>query len=353
MSESSLRFLVIRLSSVGDIVHALPAVAALGEGIPGGEIHWVIEKRHARLLEGNPYVRRVVKLDTLGWRKELLSPGTLLQLVETGMALREVAFDAAIDFQGLIKSALLARFSRSRARLGFAEYWLREPPAGIFYTDRVAPRGRRHVIEMNLALVERLGVPPVPRGRWKFPLPRNESDERYVESLLASLDAGEFIVINPGGGWRSKCWAPENYAELIRRLETEIAGKILLTGSPDEEPLIRDILRGAGLSRASYFPSTLLQLIALARRAKLFVGGDTGPVHLAAAAGTPLVAIFSATDPLNTPERNGPFSEQDITVSNLDKNPRPSRNKNSDYLRDVSVESVLAAIRERLARPHG
>ena len=353
MSESNPRFLVIRLSSIGDIVHALPAVAALGDGFPGAEIHWAIEKRHAPLLNGNPYVRRVIKLDTLNWRKELLSPRTLEQIVGTGMALREVTFDAAIDFQGLIKSAFLARISRSRQRLGFAEYWLREPLAGIFYSDRISPRGRGHVIEMNLRLVERLGVAPVSPDRWKFPLPRDEADDRDVESRLTSLDAREFIVLSPGGGWKSKCWAPENYADLIRRLEKEIPEKILLTGSPEEEPLIHDILRGAGSPRASYFPSTILQLIALARRARLFAGGDTGPVHLAEAAGAPVVEIFRAGEPVNTPERNGPFRAQDIAVANRNGAPRRLRSKDSDYLRDVSVESVLAAIRERLMRAHG
>lgn len=353
MSESNLRFLVIRLSSIGDIVHTLPAVAALGETFPEAEIHWLAEKRHAPLLQGNPYVRRVVKLDTLGWRKQLLSPQTLEQIAATASALREVTFDAAIDFQGLLKSAILARFSRSRLRLGFAEYWLREPLAGLFYTDCVSPRGRRHVIEMNLAMVERLGVPHVAPGRWKFPLPSNEEDERYVEGLLASLGAEEFVVLNPGGGWKSKCWAPENYSALVRRLEPLVSGKILLTGSPDEEPLIREILRGAGSPRAAYFPSKILQLIALARRARLFVGGDTGPVHLAAALGTPVVAIFNGSDALNTPERNGPFSPQDIVLVHRNGDSRPVRNKNSDYLRDVSVETVVAAIHERLSRTYG
>jgi lipopolysaccharide heptosyltransferase I len=353
MSESKPRFLVIRLSSIGDIVHALPAVAALGDGFPGAEIDWVIEKRHAPLLSGNPYIHRAIKLDTLNWRNELLSPRTLEEIVGTGMALREAHFDAAIDFQGLIKSAFLARLSRSSVRLGFSEYWLREPLAGVFYSDRVSPRGRRHVIEMNLSLVERLGAAPVPRDRWKFPLPRNEAGDQDVENRLASLDAGEFIVLHPGGGWKSKCWAPENYSELIRRLEKEIPEKIILTGSPDEEPLVRTILSGAASPRTFYFPSTILHLIALARRARLFVGGDTGPVHLAEAAGAPVVEIFSVAEPVNTPERNGPFRAQDIAVSNRNGAPRRTRNKNSDYLRDVSVETVLAAILERRARAHG
>lgn len=349
MPASSQRFLVIRLSSIGDIVHALPAVAALGETLPRAEIHWAVETRYAALLDGNPFVHRPVRLDTLGWRKKPASPATIEEVARSLMALREVNFDAAIDFQGLYKSGLIAWLSRSRERLGFAEKWLREPAAGVFYTERVAPHARKHVIEMNLALIERLGVPPIGPDRWQFPLPRTAADDRHVEQHLASLGAQEFILINPGGGWKTKCWAPENYAELIRRLEAEIPWKIYLTGSPEEEELIQEILRRAGSSQAGYFPSTLVQFIALARRAKLFLGGDTGPLHLAAAAGTPVVAIYGPTDPT----RNGPFSQADITLSNRGPITYTRRAENPDYLPGISVESVLVAIHERLARAYG
>ncbi len=352
MSKPKQHFLVIRLSSIGDIVHALPAVAALGETFPRAEIHWAIEPRHSALLVGNPFVHSVMKFDTPGWRKRLWSAGTLEDLGRCLLELREVPFDAAIDFQGLLKSGLIAWLSRSRERVGFAEQWLREPAAGVFYTERVAPRGRKHVIEMNLALVERLGARRLGRAEWKFPLPCTAADDRYVEEQLRSLCANEFLVINPGGGWRSKRWSPENYALLIRRLEAEFSWMVLLTGSPDEEGMIRAILERAGAARASYFPSTIVQLIALARRAKLFVGGDTGPVHLAGAVGTPIVAIFGARDPVNTPERNGPFSADDVTVTSPTPAGDPLGADDSEFLPGVSVESVLGAVRKRLARAY-
>ena len=345
-----LKFLVVRLSSIGDIVHALPAVAALGDTFPEAEIHWAIEKRFAPLLNGNPYVQRVVRLDTLGWRHELLSPWTLEQIAAATSMMRAAHFDAAVDFQGLMKSALIAWISNARQRVGFSEYWLREPIAGSLYTDRVSPHGRRHVIEMNFSLVERLGVPSVPSSEWKFPLPQSDADDAIVEERLAAVGAREFIILNPGGGWKSKCWPPENYAELIRQLESEIPEQIILTGSPNEESLIEGILRSAHSRRGFYIPSTLLQLIALARRASLFVGGDTGPVHLAEAAGTPVVSIFSRLEPVNTPERNGPFRPEDIFVAGANGVPKARRSKSADYLRDVPVGSVLTAIRERLAR---
>ena len=346
MTGSRPRFLVIRLSSIGDIVHALPAVSALGETFPEAEIDWVVETRYAELLEGNHFVHRLVKLDTLGWRRRLSSPQTRRDVTQSIRALRQSEYDVAVDFQGIWKSALLARLSRSQRRVGFAEYWLREPGAAIFYTERVAPRERQHVIEWNLALVEHRGAHT---GRWHFPLPRRPEDESYVEENLARRGTPEFILINPGGGWPAKCWAPENYAELIRRLEAEIPWRVLLTGSPAEEPAIQGILMQAAARRAAYFPSTLLQYVALARRARLFVGGDTGPLHLAAAVGTPIVAIYGPTDPL----RNGPFSPSDIVlairgpINYTRRAPKPS------YISGISAESVLAAIRERLRKACG
>lgn len=348
-----MRFLIIRLSSIGDIVHTLPPVSALARTFPGAEIHWVVEEHHAVLLEGNPSVHRVVKLDTLGWRKRLASPEVLEMMVRGVLALREDAYDAAIDFQGLYKSAIISRLSRSRQRLGFADPWLREPAAGVFYNDRVSPRARCHVIEKNFSLVERLGVRNPGAAQWEFPLPQTASDDGYVEEKLASLAVPEFIVMNPGGGWQAKRWAPEQYAKLIRRLGPEFGWKILLTGSPQEEGLIEEILALAGSRDAHYFPSTLIQFIALVRRARLFLAGDTGPLHLAAAVSTPIVAIFGATGTPNTPERNGPFFPGDITLSNGRPTAPGQSPKAPHYIEGVTVDAVLTAIRERLERAHG
>jgi heptosyltransferase-1 len=348
MTQSSQRFLVIRLSSIGDIVHALPAVAALGETFPEAEIHWAVETRFAALLEGNPFVHRAVKLDTLGWRKEITSPRTLESVLGGAAALREVPFEVAIDFQGLYKSAAIAWLSHSRVRLGFAEYWLREPAAAALYTDRVSPQGRNHVIEMNMALAERAGAAPRGRAEWKFPLPQNPADERFVEQQLAAMGTRRFLVINPGGGWKSKCWAPENYSELLRRLPDDFAGDFLLTGSRDEEPLIESIVERASVPRARHFPSTITQFIALVRRADLFLGGDTGPLQLAAAVGTPMVAIYGPTNP----RRNGPFSPLDIALWNRGPIDYTRRNASAGYIEGITTDSVLAALRERLSRAH-
>lgn len=349
MAEPSQRFLVVRLSSLGDIVHTLPAVAALGRTYPQAEIHWLVEDRYAVLLQGNPYVHHLIRLDTLGWRKRLTSADNLLDVIQGLIRLREFCYDKAIDFQGLMKSAILARLSRSEERVGLAERWLREPAAAAFYTQLVRPHERKHIIEINLSLVEHLGARS---EHWEFPLPETPEDNAAVSERRRQLGVAEYILVNPGGGWMAKCWPPDSYAALVRRLADELPFDILLTGSEQENVLIKGILARARSARVKYFPSTLVEFIALARRARLLIGGDTGPLHLAAAVGTPLVAIFNSADRRNTPERNGPFHPRDIVLWSREGWNNGRHTKNSGYLEGVNVESVLAAVLSRLARVH-
>jgi lipopolysaccharide heptosyltransferase I len=341
--DSQPRFLVIRLSSIGDIVHALPAVAALGQTFPRAEIHWLIETRYAPLLAGNPYVQRIIPLDTLSWRGSLPPLSVLKEMARTFKGLRGRTYDAVVDFQGLWKSALIALLTGAKERVGLAKPWLREPGAAVLYTERVSAAGRQHVVEESLVLVEHLGARV---GLWQFPLPHTPEADQCVDQQLARLEAQDFMIINPGGGWKAKRWAPENYALLLRYLEPRFSGKLLLTGSPEENELISGILKSAGTKRAFCFPSGIVQFIALARRAKLFLGGDTGPLHLAAAVGTPLVAIHGPTDPV----RNGPFNKADIAVYNQAPVNHSRRDANAAYIEGISVKRVAAAIEERLAR---
>jgi lipopolysaccharide heptosyltransferase I len=341
-SGSQPRFLVIRLSSIGDIVNALPAVSALGQSFPEAEIHWLVENRYAPLLRGNPYLRRVFPLDTLSWRGSFPSASIMREAVKTLRGLRRNDYAAAVDFQGLWKTAFVALLSGAKLRIGLEQPWLRERGVAVLYTDRVRVEAR-HVVEESLALVKHLGARV---GPWEFPLPHAPEAELFVEEQLARLEAHDFMIINPGGGWKTKLWAPENYALLLRRLGSCFKGRILLTGSPDESELIAGILNRAGTEQAAYFLSTLIQFIALARRAKLFLGGDTGPMHLAAAVRTPVVAIYGPTDPA----RNGPFDARDIALYNHAPVNHTRRVSNPAYIEDISPASVLAAIEERLAR---
>ncbi len=340
------RFLIVRLSSIGDIVHALPAAAALAQTFPQAQIDWVVEKRHALLLDGNPNLNRVLTLDTLGWRKHLTSAATWHEIRNSTRDLRQTRYDAVLDLQGLWKSAVVARLARAGKRVGFTAAGLREPSAGVLYTERVSPPENVHVVKQNLALVEHLGART---DHWQFPLPRNHHDEAYVEGQLSTLDSADFIIVNPCGGWRSKCWAPESYASVIRQWAGVHSESIVLTCSPAEEPVIREILARAGTPRARYIPTTIVQFIALARRARLFLGSDTGPMHLAAAVDTPIVGIFGPTDPV----RNGPFAADDIALWNYATINHTRRGEKAEFLPGISVEAVIDAMGKRLAGTHG
>ncbi len=348
MDQPQLPFLVVRLSSIGDIVHALPAVSALARAHPQREIHWAVEARYAYLLDGNPHVARRICLDTLGGRARPLSGNKIQNAAGAWHELRASLYEAVIDFQGLIKSALVARIARTRKRVGFARGSVREPLASLFYSEAVSAEGRRHVIEKNIALAERLGASAV---AWEFPLPRSEESERKVAGELQRRQISDFIIVNPGGGWKAKRWAPSNYARLIRALAGALSDQILVTGSASEAPVIQTILGEAASANAGYFPSTLIEYIELARRARLFIGGDTGPLHLAAALATPIVALYNSSDRLNTPERNGPFNPSDITLTA--ERPFAQDSEHSGYLEGISVERVVESVRERLKRANG
>ncbi len=346
MSQNPQKFLVIRLSSIGDIVHALPAVAALGNTFPDAEITWAVETRYACLLQNNPYLKQVISLDTLGWRCSLNQVATFREIIQTAQALRHEPFDAVIDFQGLVKTGFIAWMCRSPRRVGFAKYQHREPGSGFFYTDEVPVPVGRHVIEENLALVEWLGARA---GAWQFPLPQHPEDNLYVESALENRKIKDFILINPGGGWITKRWPPANYSILLQKLDAELPWSTVMSGSPAEEKEILEIIQRSGSQRAHYIPTTLRQFLALGRRARLFVGGDTGPLHIAGALGVPIVALHGPTDP----RRNGPFSPADIALSNRGPINHTRKARNPKFLDGISVAEVLEAICERLARSCG
>ncbi|MGH9355203.1 MAG: lipopolysaccharide heptosyltransferase I [Terriglobia bacterium] len=345
MAPDIRKLLIIRLSSIGDIVHALPAVAALGATFPGLEITWLVEARYAALLESNPFVKKILTVDTLGWRKRLLSLQTAREVAGGIVTLRREQFDATVDFQGLLKTALIGRAARSRRRVGLASAWLKEPAAGLFYNEHAPAQGARHVVEENLALAKWMGARV---ESWNFPLPHDEADERWALDTLARMDVGPFMLVSPGAGWTAKRWPPSSYARLLGRLDAEGPWTILLTGSPAEEQDIRSIVKESGAGRTHYVPASIRQFIALARRALLFVGGDSGPLHIAAALGVPIVAIYGPTDPA----RNGPFAKADITIWNREPVNHTRRSKQPRFLEGISVEDVAAAVHARLARAH-
>ncbi len=344
------RFLLLRLSSLGDIVHALPAVAALRAAFPQARLDWVVESRWREVIELNPDVSNVLAVDTHAWRRAPLAARTWRSLAALRQTLRQACYDVAIDLQGLYKSAVLAWLSGAPKRVGFAKGCAKEPGAALFYTECVLPPANTHVIEMNLALAKAAGAR---EGPWQFPLPTRPEEEAEVERWLASQHLRDFVVLSPGGGWPSKCWPVERYAAVHNILARERGWRTVLNTGPGEEALANQFLAEARVTRPVLFSQSLRHLLALVRRARLLISGDSGPLHLAAAVGTPVVGLYGPTDPV----RNGPPSpparavvlHHRQTPSNTYKHDR----KPSPAMLGITVEEVVAAVNQVMESSRG
>jgi len=330
--------LVVRLSAVGDVIHTLPALAALKRH--GYEIGWVVEPAARPLVEGNPLVSSV----TAAPPSRAFRLGPFRQAVR---ALRAERYDVALDFQGLWKSAVWARLSGAPHVTGYGGPWRREPLSRVLIKNAMFFPPAVHVIDKNLALLRALGIEA--EGQRAFPLPPLERQAAAVQAGLRMLGLSDVAVLNPGGGWSSKLWPPERFGELARALRLRGFASIVTWG-PGEEALADRVVAASGGAARRCFPTTLLELAALAQRARLFVAADTGPLHLACALGAPVVGLFGPTDPA----RNGPFSEADVVVA---ARPacfpchRRSCATHAGVMGALSSQEVLAAAERRLTQP--
>lgn len=302
------KLLIIRLSSIGDILHALPAVQNLRTAYPDARIDWLVEKKMRFMLSVVPRIDHIHVLDTLSLRKVPADLAAWRDAYHTIRGIRSTRYDITLDFQGLLKTALLSLLSGAGRRLGFSERLVRERPANWFYTQTLArPQQQPHVTVLNQMLAELAGA--VSRHEAVDLIVRPE-DESLVQSRLLSEGLEDFIVINPGGGWSTKKWAPARYGRLAGRIQADLNIPVVVTTGPGEENLYREIALHCPAPSPRHFAVPFLQLIPLIRRARLLVGGDTGPFHLACALQVPVVGIFGPTAPV----RNGPWSALDESV---------------------------------------
>jgi heptosyltransferase I len=326
------RFLLVRLGSLGDIIHALPSAASLRETFPGAHIDWVVEAKWARLLRDNPDITNVI----------VLNRGNHGGIWAAIRQLRWANYTCAIDFQALYKSALLAFASGSPRRIGFKSSYAREGPAAALYNERLNPRGP-HKVDHNFTLVEAAGARAlVPR----FPITVEPEDQEQVARELSAHDIREFFVLNPGGGWLSKCWPAERYGELHRKIAERFGWRGVITFGPGEENLARQAVLAAGNPAPVALPLALGPLMALFQRAKFVVSADTGPLHLAAAFGAPIVGLYGPTDP----SRNGPYGGRDVVVRNVHASVTTYQRgaSYSPAMLSITVDQVLKAIECRV-----
>lgn len=341
--------LVVRLSSIGDLVHTLPAVAALRRRFPAARIDWVVESRHGAFLRGNPDVDSLIEVDTLSWRNRLLAPRTWSEIRKAVSRIRERRYDLVLDLQGTIKSSVSAFLARSDRRVGFTASHLKERMAALLYTERVAPNGvRRHVIDRHLYLLRSLGIESDDR---RFPIVVPEVLDTAAAGTLDELGLAQFVVLNPGGSWVTKRWSPENFGHLAAAIEREWKLQSLVVWGPGEEEMARQVIASASDAARLAPKTTLLEMIPYMKRARLLVSGDTGPMHLASAYGVPIVGIFGPTDP----ERNGPFGAADEVVWKSVPCGPCYKHRCPGYgnvcLTEIEVEDVLGAVRRRLSHP--
>ncbi len=356
MKQSIDRILIVRLSAMGDVILALPAGAALREHLPHARIGWVVEQRWAELLctlsnprsgarsAARPIVDAVHLIDTKLWGKSPMSTLTWQQAAAALSDLRAPQYQVAVDFQGLLRSAAVAKLSQAPGILGFRNP--RELAAGMFYSRAIIVAGK-HVIEKNLSLVQALVGEKLQPASATFPC--DQAAEEECESRLKELTGGRpFVLLNPGAGWGSKQWPPERYGAVGKALAKDGVLSLVNFG-PGEDTLAKQVESASG-GAAKPASSSITQLISLTRRASLFIGGDTGPLHLAAALKIPVVAIFGPTDPA----RNGPFGTRNVVLRSPESVTDHSRLARPEPgLLNVTADQVHAAARDLLELAHG
>lgn len=329
--------LIVRLGALGDIVHALPVAAALRERFPVARIDWAVDERHQDVLSLAPVVDRRIVLRSRSlpaWRRA----------ADLRRALAGGAYDVAVDAQGLLKSAVVARLSGASRVLGFAAPHLREPPARFLYTETCDPGDAAHVTGKNLALAGRLGARTAVR---RFPIEVPASAALDALRRFPRVAEGRFAVINPGAAWPNKRWAPGRLARVAEWLRDARRLPSVVTWGPGDEALAAAVAGGSNGAAVLAPPTRVPDLAAILRAAAVVVSGDTGPLHLAAAVGTPVVGLYGPTDA----RRNGSWAPRDLAVSRFgDCRCRWRRRCRAarPCLDDVTVAEVTAALARRL-----
>lgn len=329
------RILIVRMSALGDIVHALPVLSAIRRARPDVEVDWLADRKYAGILDF-----------TEGIAQRIIGRPGLSKAVA---ALRARSYDVAIDLQGLLKSAAMARLSAAQRVIGFEQSALREGAAAWFYSETAAVAAGAHVIQKNLAVLPRLGIEPPQEISFPLIVPPSTVADEIGRETAASGRRG-FVLINPGAAWPNKRWAPDRFGAVAQHVRDahQLASYVLWGG---DEASLADAVVAASAGAAVRAPTTSLgDVLALSKRAALMVSGDTGPVHIAAAMHTPIVGLYGPT----WPERNGPWNPLDVVVSRAAScechHKRRCQRAGTMCINEISEGEVNAAVTERLRR---
>ncbi len=340
-----MKILIIKPSSLGDVIHSLPFLKAIKDTFKDADIDWIISKNLKGVLEGNPLIDRLIVIDKDSWKKPGNFPETAKSVVELVKTLRKGRYDMVIDLQGLLRSGLMAFFAPSPLKIGFRN--AREG-SRHFYNKKISVNGSLHAVDKCLEVAKSVGAKT---NRVEFPLYINDIERRIIRSLIGNLT--EYVVVVPSARWETKKWPAENFGTLISRLSVPC----IITGSAADEETIRRVMafsKGKGINLCG--KTSLKELLALIEGAKAMVSNDSGPMHIGAALGIPVIALFGPTDPSKT----GPYGWSEIRTeqkseklkvlkASLDCSPC-FRKKCKDPLcmRNISVEKVFKEIKEYL-----
>lgn len=342
-----MRILIVKLSSIGDIVHTLPAVAAIRRNFPQAHISWVVEERSAEIIRAGALVDDVIEIDTRSMRGGRVIEEILLEMSKQASAVRRNKYDIAIDFQGLLKSAVIAKISGAKQRWGFSRAGLREPASRFLLTDTVKTPAQINISRKNLYLAAGALGFAYDDSILDFPVATGPEHVAEAEAIIART-GGSFAILNPGGGWVTKLWHADKFGALADRLWDELGMASVIATGPNEIDLAAMVAANNRTGRAVIAHPSLKGLYELARRASIYVGGDTGPTHIAVAAGAPVVGLFGPTEWW----RNGSPNPDDICVERTDIDCRVDchRRTCSKWIcMDSDVETVFEAVKKRLA----
>jgi len=340
-----MNILIVKLSAIGDVIHTLPSLAELRKLYPGSHITWVIEEASSDLILGHPYLDKVIVSRRKQWISDLKRGkiGNILQEIKTFIhELRSRPYDLVIDFHGLLKSAVVVLLSSGKRKLGYDSM---QELSGLFFKEKIPEDMKKHAVDRYLDFIRYLGAEI---KQPDFLIPITEENREKVETLLQlnGIDGREqFVAVNPVALWKTKLWGNDKFACLCDRIAEELKVPVVLTGSNAEDAVrIQSMMKTSAINLGGQ--TTLRDLAYLYKRASLLITTDSGPMHLAAALRTPVVAIFGPTDP----SRTGPYGKGHTVIQKtLSCSPCFLKSCDShECMHDISVEEMFHAVQEKL-----
>jgi lipopolysaccharide heptosyltransferase I len=342
-----MKILIIKLSSIGDVIHTLPVLSAIKKELPNAEIDWIVEKKSAEILRNNPLINKIIEVDTKSLRKKDDFGKNLSLAKQSLRELRETKYDITLDFQGLFKSAAIAKLARTKKRIGFDKESLREPGSRFLLSETFPVEAEKNIVRKNLSLAAKALKIRVPDEDFDFLIFTEEKHRAEAEKIIDKADR-KFAILNPATSWVTKLWSAEKYGQLADKLWEEQGLVSIVTTAQDEKDIAEEVIKNSKSGKIFSSTPSLKGFYELAKRAEIYVGGDTGPLFLAVAANCPIVGIFGPTEWW----RNGSPNENDIGVERMDINCRIDchRRTCSNWIcMNIEVESVFQAVKKRMS----